>query len=598
MTDGTKYVIDRKLGQGGMAETFEATRIHENGHGFRVALKQALPELLGSSNDKEKEFLQRFSQEAQIGAKLDHPNIVRVVDTGMLGGRPYLAMELVDGVSLAQLLKFCRRQERLLPSFVVMHIGCDVAAALEYAHRHGVLHRDVTPANVLLSTTGECKLSDFGIARVLSDDLGLTRTRAFLGKFPYVAPEVFHGRADALSDLYSLGVTLTEAAIGKRLFPSPTIEKGLAARRRTDVAELIRASRGDLPNGFAEMMARLTSRDQHERPEAGEVLDAFEEMVGRTTTTAEHALGRLVSEAAQRKAVKPPDEDAAKQGKRGLPPSVRLSNTSMAQIPAEGTASVMNAGEALVRGIVNQVTAGIELSADAREEFLAEGRLGLLEAHREFDRKHRSGANFRTFAFQRVQGRVQEAFAVLGGFPRAVYRAAKKDAAVAREQAHGAGQVHTKDYLAQRVGEGADLLHLDPFTAIGDRLEKNAVRTAIELLPDAQQRQVLRLMYVDGLAQSEVCEVLQLSKTRISRFHSAGVETVQKLLLLGTALKQEQVATSVAQLPERRPREVLLALYRDRLDYPSARSKLGVGATELEELHQAALEALLQHGRS
>ena len=201
----------------------------------------------------------------------------------------------------------------------MMHMACDVAAALEYAHRHGVLHRDVTPANVLLSKTGECKLSDFGIARVLSDDLGLTRTRAFMGKAPYVAPEVFHGRADALSDLYSLGVTMTEAAIGKRLFPSPTIEEGLAVRGRTDVKQVIIASRSDLPDGFAEMMARLTSRDPHERPEAGEVLDAFEEMVGRTTTTAEHALGRLVSEAAQSKAVKPPDEDAAEQGKRGWP---------------------------------------------------------------------------------------------------------------------------------------------------------------------------------------------------------------------------------------------------------------------------------------
>ncbi len=103
---------------------------------------------------------------------------------------------------------------------------------------------------------------------------------------------------------------------------------------------------------------------------------------------------------------------------------------------------------------------------------------------------------------------------------------------------------------------------------------------------------------VDGLAQSEVCEALQLSKTRISRFHSAGVETVQKLLLLGSALEHEHVAKSVAQLSERRPREVLLALYRDRLNYPSARSKLGVGATELEELHRAALEALIQRGRS
>jgi predicted XRE-type DNA-binding protein len=154
--------------------------------------------------------------------------------------------------------------------------------------------------------------------------------------------------------------------------------------------------------------------------------------------------------------------------------------------------------------------------------------------------------------------------------------------------------------LATRTGvhDGADKLHGDPFTTIGRRLEKNAVRAAIERLPDGQQRQVLRLMYVDGLAQSEVCEVLGLSKTRISRFHSAGVEAVQKLLLLGSALEQEHVAKSVAQLSERRSREVLLALYRDRLDYPSARFKLDVGATELEGLHQAALDDLIQHGRS
>ena len=124
------------------------------------------------------------------------------------------------------------------------------------------------------------------------------------------------------------------------------------------------------------------------------------------------------------------------------------------------------------------------------------------------------------------------------------------------------------------------------------------MRAAIELLPDAQQRQVLRLMYVDGLAQSEVCEVLGLSKTRISRFHKPGVETVQKLLLLGSALENEHVAQSVVQLSEPRHPEVLLALYRDRIDYMSARSKLGVGATELEELHQAALDALIQHRRS
>ena len=149
-------------------------------------------------------------------------------------------------------------------------------------------------------------------------------------------------------------------------------------------------------------------------------------------------------------------------------------------------------------------------------------------------------------------------------------------------------------YVAHRVHDGADKLYGDPFTAIGRRLEKNAVRAAIQLLPNVQQREVLRLMYVDGLAQSEVSKVLGLSKTRISRFHSAGVETVQKLLLLGSALEKEHVARSVAQLSERRHRQVLLSLYRDRLDYQGARGKLKVAAEELEGLHQAALNALIE----
>ncbi|NNE18550.1 MAG: sigma-70 family RNA polymerase sigma factor, partial [Myxococcales bacterium] len=522
MSERSKYEIGTKLGQGGMAETFEAMRAGANGHGFRVALKQVLPELLGRSKDKEREFLQRFSQEARIGAKLDHPNIVRVVDTGVLGGRPYLAMELVDGVSLSRLFKVCRRNETLLPSFVVLHIACDVAAALEYAHRHGVLHRDVTPGNVLLSKSGQCKLSDFGIARVLSDDLGLTRTRAFMGKIPYVAPEVFHGDADARSDLYSLGVTITEAAIGQRLFPSPTVEEGLLVRRRTDVERLVAASRDDLPEGFADMMGRLTSQDPSARPTAEEALDAFEDLAGRTTTTAEHALSHLVFEAARENASKDAEDEPQR---KGGPPTVAVRVAPKPKTPPESTASVMQAGDQLVQGVVKRVTAGLDVPTDARDEFVAQGRLGLLEAHREFDPKHPSAADFLTFAFPRVERRVQEGFAAIVGIPRGVYRGAKKRAATARKHARDAQQVNTKEYVAHKVHDGADKLHGDPFTTIGHRREKNAVRAAIELLPDAQQRQVLRLMYVDGLAQSEVCEVLQLSKTRISRFHSAGVET-------------------------------------------------------------------------
>ena len=144
-----KYEIGALLGKGGMAETFEATRIKENGPGFRVALKQVLPELLGHSPAMREEFLARFAREARIGATLDHPNIVRVVDSGVLDGRPYMAMQLIQGCSLAALIESCAERGTPLPPTVLTHIACDLGAALEYAHRHDVLHRDVTPGNVL-----------------------------------------------------------------------------------------------------------------------------------------------------------------------------------------------------------------------------------------------------------------------------------------------------------------------------------------------------------------------------------------------------------------------------------------------------------------
>ena len=277
MSGAPKYEIGALLGKGGMAETFEATRIKESGPVFRVALKQVLPELLGHSDSMREEFLTRFAREARIGAKLDHPNIVRVVDSGVLDGRPYMAMQLIQGCSLSALIRSCAERGMELPPSVLTHIACDLGSALEYAHRHHVLHRDVTPGNVLLSDAGECRLSDFGVARLVTEDLGLTRTKAFMGKVPYVAPETFHGMADELSDVYSLGVTLTEAAIGRRLFPSATVHESMAARVQTDVLRLLLSARNDLPDGFAELLARLTSHDRNDRPTADEALTRFEQ---------------------------------------------------------------------------------------------------------------------------------------------------------------------------------------------------------------------------------------------------------------------------------------------------------------------------------
>ena len=120
------------------------------------------------------------------------------------------------------------------------------------------------------------------------------------------------------------------------------------------------------------------------------------------------------------------------------------------------------------------------------------------------------------------------------------------------------------------------------------------MRAAIERLPDASHREVLHLIYVDGLAQSQVCELLKRDKTRVSRIHKEGVETVKKLLLLGSALERKHIAQNLEHLNEPLHRSVLQTLYRDRLEYSAARAKLCVTGKELEELHQAALDSLVE----
>ena len=161
------------------------------------------------------------------------------------------------------------------------------------------------------------------------------------------------------------------------------------------------------------------------------------------------------------------------------------------------------------------------------DELVAAGRLGVLEAHREFDAKHASGATFKSFAFAPIQRRIPEAFAALG-VPCGVYRAAQKDAAKVRAGGEPPTDSLTERLVERRVQEGAEGLFEDPFKGIVTRVEKNAVRAAIERLPDVQQRRVLGMMYVEGLAQSDVSERLRRSKTLVSRTHRDGVATVKK----------------------------------------------------------------------
>ena len=179
-----------------------------------VALKILFPEL-----SVDRSFVERFRREAQAAANLSHPNIVPVFDWGEDGGTYFIVMEFVDGRPLSSIL---RTAGPLHPDRAA-EIAADVAGALSYAHRHGVVHRDVKPGNVLITEEGTIKVTDFGIARAVNTEESLTQTGAVMGTATYFSPEQAEGMGvDARSDIYSLGVVLFEMVTGRPPFLGDT----------------------------------------------------------------------------------------------------------------------------------------------------------------------------------------------------------------------------------------------------------------------------------------------------------------------------------------------------------------------------------------
>jgi serine/threonine-protein kinase len=232
-----RYEIQNRIGRGGMADVFLARDLLLD---RPVAIKVLFPEFATDPN-----FVERFRREAQAAANLNHPNIVSVYDWGTYLNTYFMAMEYVQGRTLADIMRVNGR----LTSMQAAEIASEVAAALSFAHRNGVVHRDIKPANILIGSAGQVKVADFGIARAMNAPMesNLTQVGAVMGTATYFSPEQAQGaQPDPRSDLYSLGIVLYEMVSGRPPFTGDN-PVGIAYKQVHDAPQPLNQIIADIP---------------------------------------------------------------------------------------------------------------------------------------------------------------------------------------------------------------------------------------------------------------------------------------------------------------------------------------------------------------
>lgn len=278
------YELLERIATGGMAEVYLARRAGPHGFQKVVALKRILPQLA-----QDPDFLAMFVDEARVCARLAHPNIVQVFDFGEHDGELYMAMEYVDGTTAARLVRAAASRGEEVPLEAALYIALGVLRGLDYAHSArdddgkplDLVHRDVSPGNVLIDRSGAVKLTDFGIARAAEIE---RRTDAgqLKGKLGYMSPEQVVGRElDARSDLFTVAIVLAELVILRPLFSGPSEIDVLMRIRDADLGVLDRAG-SRVPEDVRAVLFRALARDRALRyPNAGAFAEALEEILRR-----------------------------------------------------------------------------------------------------------------------------------------------------------------------------------------------------------------------------------------------------------------------------------------------------------------------------
>jgi len=278
------YTLLERIAAGGMAEVWKARMRGVEGFQKTVAIKKILPHMT-----HDPDFVGMFIDEAKLAAQLNHPNIIHIYDLGKLGGDFYIAMEYVDGRNLRALLDQARARGETVPLGLALLIGARLASALDYAHRKRdfdgaeleLVHRDVSPQNVLLSTDGDIKLCDFGISKAVAK-VSQTQSGALKGKLQYMSPEQAWGRpVDSRSDVFSLGALLFEMLSGERLFTGDSEISVLEAVRECSVRSP-REVRPEIPEEVEAVVLQALAAEPADRFQtAGELQQELERALHR-----------------------------------------------------------------------------------------------------------------------------------------------------------------------------------------------------------------------------------------------------------------------------------------------------------------------------
>ncbi len=268
----SSYRVSERLEAGGMAEVFRGEATGVQGFKKQVAIKRVLPHL--ASNEK---FIRMFLDEARLSARLTHANIVQVFDIGRVENTYFIVMEFIDGVNLKHIIEHVRNKRQAFPLPIACHVAVDVCKGLQYAHHlHDtdggelhIVHRDISPPNVLISRQGEVKIVDFGLAKA-AHSVEKTEPGVVKGKFSYLAPETALGQeADAQADIFAVGIMLWEMLAGRKLFQGETDYQTVKMVQQAQVPSL-RTLNPAVPAELETIIAKALAKEKSARYDSAE----------------------------------------------------------------------------------------------------------------------------------------------------------------------------------------------------------------------------------------------------------------------------------------------------------------------------------------